>query len=90
MKQTDLFPRATKIVEHLNSYASEISKEIDRLEDAIDKKKGEASALKFHLQDLQRAIGDAQAFAAALSPTTPAGDEIVEVIKDEGAFDVDE
>ena len=90
MRQTDLFPRATRIVGHLEAYAAELRQEIDHLEDAADKKNAAAKSLGDKLQEIYKAIGDAQSFAAALAPQTPVGDEIVEVIKDEGAFDVDD
>lgn len=78
MEQTDLFPKAQRIVTELSSYAGEIIKEMEKLDDAIDKKKGEFKVLEERLVEIRKAIGDAQSFAAALAPEEKPGGEIVE------------
>ena len=88
MEQTELFARAENIVARLTDYAVDIRGQVVRIDEAIDKKKGEIKALREKLIGIDKAIAEAQSFAAEMAPTSDPETEIPEIIPDTSTFEI--
>jgi hypothetical protein len=67
-QQKGLFPMAENIVSKLTDYSNSIIQEIERLDDQIEKKRGEIKGLKEKLEDVQLALKEAMKIHLELTP----------------------
>lgn len=94
MEQTKLFPdtsawmkMAGHIVAKLTDHASDIRSQIIKVDEAIEKKRGEHRSLAEELEDVEIAVKEAMAFAAELTPPVDTDTAIVEEIPDAEGFE---
>lgn len=88
MDQKELFPNtsawmkmAGHIVAKLTDHASDIRAQIVKVDEAIEKKKGEHRALAEELEDVEVAVKEAMLFSAELTPQVNHEQGIAEVIE---------
>jgi len=91
MDQKELFPNtsawmkmAGHIVAKLTDHASDIRSQIIKVDESIEKKRGEHRALAEELEDVEIAVKEAMAFASELTPPPDHDQDIVEVVQPEG------
>jgi predicted nucleic acid-binding Zn-ribbon protein len=91
MDQKELFPNtsawmkmAGHIVAKLTDHASDIRSQIVKVDEAIEKKRGEHRALAEELEDVEVAVKEAMAFAAELTPPVDHEQDIVNIVEPEG------
>ncbi len=83
-EQKELFPMAGHIVEKLTDYSGSIIREIERLDEAIEKKQGEIKALHEKLEDVQIALKEAAQIHAELTPKQEGPTELIDFVPPRG------